>query len=116
MRERSQHDYIYPALQVMSDIAQLFSRIEPALRLIDEERDTTQACHARLERQPRAQRWFLKEHYQLFTGQCSAEISRTGLHESCEFEHGLHFARSKIANGNQIAAQKALRAGKTGNR
>src|SRR5437667_932222 len=49
VRESAQDNAIHPALEVVSDVAQLFPRVETPLRLIDERRPATHASHSCFE-------------------------------------------------------------------
>src|ERR1700678_1489091 len=56
LRERTQHNRVHPALEVMRNVAQFFARVKSLLRLVYEERGATQARHSRFERQTSSQR------------------------------------------------------------
>src|ERR1700675_2714295 len=53
--ESAQNDRVDPALQIMRDVAELFSCIDSFVSLIHKKRCSAQAGHAGLKRQTRAQ-------------------------------------------------------------
>src|SRR3954469_13630574 len=100
--ERAQNDTVHPALEVMSDVAELLAGIDAGGCLIDKERMTAQAGDAGLEGQPSAQGWFLKEHHHLFAGEGSAEIRWTILHQRRKVEDRVDSGGTEIVDRDQV--------------
>jgi hypothetical protein len=84
VRERTQHDAINPALEIMRDVAEALSRVDARRGLIDKECVSTEAGDTGLEGEARAQRWLLEEHHQLLAGERAAKVGRTSLHQAGE--------------------------------
>src|SRR5438270_1632567 len=84
--EGAQNDAIDPALEVVSDVAQLLAGIDARSRLIDEERMSTHTRDAGFEGQACAQRRLLEKHDNLFARQGAAKIRWTLLHQRREIK------------------------------
>ena len=54
MRKRAENDHVDPALEIVSNVAELLTGVQTAMSLIHKERHSTQARHASLKRQPRS--------------------------------------------------------------
>src|SRR5438445_8799548 len=85
--ERAKDDAINPALKVVSDVAQLFPRVKPPLRLIDERGPAAHASHACFESQARAQGGLLEEHHDLLARQRRAKMRWSCFHQARSEEH-----------------------------
>src|SRR5580658_258540 len=86
--ESAKHNRVYPALEVMRNVAQLLSGAEWLLSLVHEECGATQTRHPGFEGQPSSQRRLLKEHHHLLAGKRTAKIRRPRLHDSGKMKHG----------------------------
>src|SRR5579884_1569670 len=107
--EGAQDNAIDPALEVMGDIAELFTGIEAVARVVHEKRGAAQARHAGLKCQASAQRGLLEKHGELLAEQRAAEVLGAGLHHVGEVEDGAHVGGRKIANGNEVVEPHAGR-------
>src|SRR5205809_1337677 len=103
--KRAKDDAIHPALEVVSDVAKLFSRVETSLRLIDKRSPAAHACHSCFESQARAKGGLLEEHHDLLTRQRCAEMRWACFHQAGKMKNIFDILRPQIANRNQVAAR-----------
>ena len=61
--EGAQYYAIDPALEVVSDVAKLFARVDARGGLVDKERVSAHAGDTSLESKPRSQRGLFEEHH-----------------------------------------------------
>src|SRR5271169_3202460 len=106
--ESAQHDAVYPALQIVSNVTQLFTSIDSALGLVNEIGSASQASDAGFESEPGSQRGLFKKHDNLLARERPAKIRRTRLHEPGKMKHGSDSLRTEIASRYQIRATECL--------
>src|SRR5579859_2472995 len=109
LREGPEDDDVDPALEVVSNVAQLLASIEATLRLIHEHRGAAEAGHSSLKRESRSERWLFKKHHHLLARHGTLKNGRARLHQFGQMENRLDTLRSEIACRNQIGAPESAR-------
>src|SRR6476661_6624148 len=84
MRERAQHDPADPALEIVCDIAERLTRIEPLMTVIHKCNCAANAKAPTFECESLPQRRLLQKHGDLLSRQYGSELIRTRLHAAGE--------------------------------
>src|SRR5579863_3795298 len=106
LRKCTENNRIHPALQIMRDIAEVFTGVNAVLRLIHKHRSTAHAGNSSLERKACTQRWLFKKHHHLFSSKGAAKVVWPGFYDSRKIKHSLDALWAQVASGNQIRAPK----------
>src|SRR5581483_1089327 len=96
--KRAQHNRTHPSLEIVSNIAQRLTRVQPLMPLIDKRYRSPQTANSRLKCDPRAQRWLFEKHRNVLARERRPEILWARLHRSREFKQRLDFNRRQIAD------------------